>query len=114
MNITDPQASTAAPKKDLTSEQGEREGKDFGELSRVAPSGFAGESEDRALPVRARGVGASEDSRQRTARAPTDDGGDVSPYKSGRIKLSGLGYRMLLKVAFLLALFLFAKQHGMF
>jgi hypothetical protein len=30
------------------------------------------------------------------------------------MRLSGLGYRMLLKAAFLLALFLFAKQHGMF
>jgi hypothetical protein len=68
MTITDPQASTAAPKKDLTSEQsaggGERGGK--------------------------------------------------SPSKSGRMKLAGLGLRMLLKVAFLVGLFLFAKQHGMF
>lgn len=30
------------------------------------------------------------------------------------MKRFGLGYWMLLKVAFLLALFLFAKQHGMF
>jgi len=41
------------------SEQSEREGK--------APSGSAGEeSEDRAWPVRARGLGASEERRHRT------------------------------------------------
>jgi len=44
------------------------------------PSGSAGgASEDRALPVRARGVGASEDSQQRTARAPTENSRDASP-----------------------------------
>jgi hypothetical protein len=46
---------------EFSSEQSEREGEDFDELSRVAPSGSAGgESEDRAVPVRAWGVGASE------------------------------------------------------
>jgi hypothetical protein len=45
-----------------------------------APSGFAGgASEDLALPVRARGVGASEE--RKPARAPADNGGDASPYK---------------------------------
>jgi hypothetical protein len=45
-----------------------------------APSGLAsGASEDLALPVRARGVGASEE--RKPARAPADNGGDASPYK---------------------------------
>jgi len=61
------------------SEQGEREGEDFDELSRVAPSGSANESEDRASPVRARGVGASEE--RSPARATIYNGGDASPYK---------------------------------
>jgi tRNA threonylcarbamoyladenosine biosynthesis protein TsaB len=56
------------------SEQGEREGE--------APSGSASESKDRALPVRARGVGASEE--RSPARAPTENGDDASPYKSNR------------------------------
>jgi hypothetical protein len=35
-------------------------------------------------------------------------------YKSGWMKRFGLGYWMLLKGVFLLALFLFARHHGMF
>jgi hypothetical protein len=30
------------------------------------------------------------------------------------MKLSGLGFRLWLKLVFLLALFLFARRHGMF
>jgi len=55
-------------------EHGEREGE--------APSGSASESEDRALPVRARGVGASEE--QSPHGSPQQIDGDASPYKSGR------------------------------
>jgi segregation and condensation protein B len=56
-----------------------------------APSGFAsGESKDLALPVRERGVGASEDSRQRTARASTDDSGDASPYSIEELELKSI------------------------
>jgi len=76
VNPTDPSqpAGTAPTAKQASglpsSKQSEREGK--------APSGFAGgASEDQASPVRARGVGASEE--RSPARAPTDNGGDASP-----------------------------------
>jgi hypothetical protein len=59
------------------SEHCEREGE--------APSGSANESEDRASPVRARGVGASEE--RSPARAPADNGGDASPYYKKEISL---------------------------